>query len=83
MYLNPLKYLHSFFQFFPVNCAFATFISKFDIEMDSISHMPFQDRVQILFIVDSTFALLVIPESLSNFGGVSRRHLMTEEEFFL
>ena len=50
--------------------------------MDPISQMPFQDRIQIIFIVASTSLRSILPEYLSNFGGVSRRHLKTEEEFF-
>ena len=45
--------------------------------------MPSQDRFQILFIVGSNPFVFILPEYLSNFGDVSRRHLKTEEEFFL
>ena len=51
--------------------------------MDPISQMPFQDQFQIIFIVGSTSSLFILPEYLSNFGGVSHRHLKIEEEFLL
>ena len=63
--------------------AIPKFFSKCDVRMDSISHMLFQDRFQIIFIVGSTPSLFILPEYLSNFGGVSRRLSKTEEEFFL
>src|SRR4051812_18911233 len=41
------------------------FISKCDVRMDSISHMSFSKIFQILFIIGSTFPIL-IPECLNN-----------------
>ena len=57
------------------------FFSESDVRMNFISQMPFQDLVQILFIVGSNPFVFILPEYLSNFGGVSHRHLKTEEEF--
>ena len=51
------------------------FFSKRDVRMDSISHMPFQDRFQTLFIVVSTSSLFILLGCLINYhGGVSHRH---------
>ena len=49
--------------------------------MKFFSQMHLQDRFKIVLIVGSTSLLFILPEYLSNFGGVSRRHLKTEEEF--
>ena len=49
--------------------------------MNFINQMLFQDQFQTLFIVGSTSLLFILPEYLSNFGGVSRRHLKIAEEF--
>ena len=52
--------------------------------MDPISQMAFQDQFQIILIVASTSVFFfILPENLSNFGDVSRRHLKIEEECFL
>ena len=48
--------------------------------MDPISQVPLQDRFQILFIVGSIPSFFILPEYLSNFGGVSVHHLEIEEE---
>ena len=63
--------------------AILKFISKCDVRMDSISNMSFQVWFQILSFVGSTSSIFILPEYLSNFGGIFCRHLKTEEEFSL
>ena len=49
--------------------------------MNFISHMSFPRSISNHFIVGSTFSVFILPEYLSNFVGVSRRHLKIAEEF--
>ena len=49
--------------------------------MNFISQMPFRDRFQIISLLVQPLCIQL--EYLSNFGGVSHRHLKIEEEFLL
>ena len=49
--------------------------------MHSISHMPSPRSFSNSCHLASTSLLSILPEYLSNFGGVSRHLLKTEEEF--
>ena len=50
--------------------------------MDPISHMPSPRSLSNHFHCWlNPLRFFILPEYLSNFGGVSRRHLKTEEEF--
>ena len=51
--------------------------------MNFISQMPFPRSISNHFIVGSTSLLFILPEYLSNFGGISCHHLKIKEEFFL
>ena len=66
--------------------SYSQILSKFDVRMDSISHIPLQDLFQILFKFGSTFLFFIILEYLINSSwwlSSSISALKTEEEFLL
>ena len=64
VFSQDLTWLFLFYRSYP------KFFSKFDVRMNYHKSYVFSKICRILFIVGSTSSLFILPENLSNFGGV-------------